>query len=168
MTATSPRDVARWAVVAGTLGVAGAYASAFAPAPIARGGHVLMAIAIPVLLVGVLALGALPAGPVSPGSARRERRLALAFVALALWLAGGFVLALRAAPPASGSALVAGLPWPAAIVLHGVGLVPLVLLPVLFAWHHAPAARDVARASGHGAAHETARERARDAADDAS
>lgn len=163
MTATSPRDVARWAVVAGTLGVAGAYASAFAPARIARGGHVLMAIAVPVLLVGVLALGALPARRASRGPARRERRLTLAFVALALWLAVGFVLALRAAPTVSGSALVAGLPWPAAIILYGVGLVPLVLLPVLFAWHHAPAARDAARASGH----EAAREVARDAAEDA-
>ncbi|HMS03336.1 MAG TPA: hypothetical protein PKE51_10195 [Gemmatimonadaceae bacterium] len=134
MTAASLRDAARWAVVAGTFGIAGAYASAFGSARVARAGEGLMAVALPVLLLGVMGLGAL-----SRRSAPRAHRvtLAIAFVGLAVWIALGFVLALGASTPRPDVGRVLGLPWPAAVVLYGVGVVPLVVLPALFAWSHA-------------------------------
>lgn len=155
MTAASLRDVARWAVVAGTFGIAGAYASAFGSTRLARAGEGLMAVALPVLLLGVLGLGAL-----SRRSAPRAHRitLALAFAGLALWIALGFVLALGTSTPHVAARLVLGLPWPAALVLYGVGVVPLLVLPALFAWSHArTAAQPVAPTTvTDGASHPTA------------
>lgn len=129
--ATAPRDVARWAVVLGTVGVALAYVSAFAPPLIARSGQTLMAIATPVLLVGVLGLGAFD-GPTM--RARPRRVLPWAFVGLAVWLALGFALAVSSGPSDAAGVRLLGLPWAAALVLYGLGAVPAVLLPVLYAW----------------------------------
>jgi hypothetical protein len=137
--ATAPRDVARWAVVLGTVGVAVAYASAFAPPLVARRGETLMAIATPTLLVGVLGLGAFDARSMR---ARTRRVLSWAFVGLALWLALGFAVAVASGPPAAGGARVAGLPWAAALVLYGLGAVPAVLLPVLYAWAYGVVERE--------------------------
>lgn len=131
--ATAPRDVARWAVVLGTVGVALAYVSAFAPAPVARVGHTLMAIATPIVLVGVLGLGALDA---QTRAAKIRRTLSWAFVLLALWLALGFALAVGSTAPTVTQGRIAGLPWAAALVLYGLGAVPAVVLPVLYAWAH--------------------------------
>jgi hypothetical protein len=59
-----------------------------------------------------------------------------AFVALVLWLALGFALAVASGAPRATDARIAGLPWAAALVLYGLGAVPAVLLPLLYAWAH--------------------------------
>jgi hypothetical protein len=71
------------------------------------------------------------------GAARDGRRnaglggLAIPFFVTFLLVAGGFSLALWL--PAAGEPLVLGLPRRAAIVLYGIGLLPLVILPVAYA-----------------------------------
>lgn len=71
------------------------------------------------------------------GAARRGKRngglggLALPLVVTFLLIAGGFALALGL--PAAGEPLVLGLPRRAAIVLYGIGLLPLFILPVAYA-----------------------------------
>ena len=71
------------------------------------------------------------------GAARRGRRngglggLALPLFVTFVLIAGAFALAL--ALPAAGEPLVLGLPRRAAIVLYGIGLLPLLVLPVAYA-----------------------------------
>lgn len=71
------------------------------------------------------------------GAARRGRRngglgrLAIPFLVTFLLVAGGFALALLL--PAAGEPLVLGLPRRAAVVLYGVGLLPLFVLPLAYA-----------------------------------
>ncbi|CAN5319107.1 hypothetical protein BH23GEM2_BH23GEM2_01310 [soil metagenome] len=71
------------------------------------------------------------------GAARRGRRngglggLAIPFLVTFLLVAGGFALALVL--PAAGEPLMLGLPRRAAIVLYGIGLLPLFVLPVAYA-----------------------------------
>ncbi|HEX6250470.1 MAG TPA: hypothetical protein VFZ56_03450 [Gemmatimonadaceae bacterium] len=71
------------------------------------------------------------------GAARRGRRngglggLAFPLLVTFVLIAGGFALAL--ALPGAGEPLVLGLPRRAAIVLYGIGLLPLLVLPVAYA-----------------------------------
>ena len=71
------------------------------------------------------------------GATRRGRRngglggLAVPFIVTFVLIAGGFALALGL--PAGGEPLVLGLPRRAAIVLYGIGLLPLFVLPVAYA-----------------------------------
>lgn len=71
------------------------------------------------------------------GAARRGKPngglggLALPLVVTFVLIAGGFSLAL--ALPSAGEPLVLGLPRRAAIVLYGIGLLPLFVLPVAYA-----------------------------------
>lgn len=71
------------------------------------------------------------------GAARRGRRngglggLAIPLLVTFVLIAGAFTLALGL--PAAGEPLVLGLPRRAAIVLYGVGLLPLLVLPVAYA-----------------------------------
>jgi hypothetical protein len=114
-------------LVVATAAIATAYASAFR-----RGGPPtwaawVLATAVPLALVAVMVLGAARAG-------RLPVRLALAFALVGLMLAGGFVLAL-ALPAGLGAAepLLLGLPRRAAIVVYGVGLLPVFVLPAAYA-----------------------------------
>jgi hypothetical protein len=106
--------------------IAVAYASAFRPAGAPGWAPWLLATGVPISLVGVMVLGAARAG-------RLPTSLALAFALVGLMLAGGFGLAL--ALPASGAAepLVLGLPLRAAIIVYGVGLLPVFVLPAAYA-----------------------------------
>jgi hypothetical protein len=115
------------ALVAGTAGIALAYASGFAPPSLAQGGPWLMAVCVPVVLVATMALGA-------AGRDGGLRGLGVPFVGLTVWLAAGFLLALGLPVEPARAPLVFGLPVRAALVLYGVGAVPLVVLPFVYAW----------------------------------
>jgi hypothetical protein len=115
------------AVVLGTVAVAAAYASAFFPGGAPRWAAWAMGVGIGLLSVGLLALGA----------ARPGRRLGVLWLPLALTfviLAGGFGLAL-ALPGGEGPAtrLWLGLPARAAIILYGIGILPMLVLPLAYA-----------------------------------
>ncbi|AHG91267.1 hypothetical protein J421_3730 [Gemmatirosa kalamazoonensis] len=115
-------------LVAATLAIAVAYASAFRTAGPPGWAAWLLATGVPLALVGVMVLGAARAGRL-PGT------LGAAFALVGLMLAGGFCLAL--ALPAAGAGetepLLLGLPRRAAIIVYGVGLLPVFVLPAAYA-----------------------------------
>jgi hypothetical protein len=86
----------------------------------------LLAFAGPTTLAAFMHLGAARAGRTSP--------LTTAAIIL-VWaiLTAGLALALRAAPVTPDAALYLGLPRAAAIVVYGVGLLPLFILPLAYA-----------------------------------
>jgi hypothetical protein len=87
----------------------------------------LVAIAVPISIVAIMVLGAARGG-VGIG------RLRIPFALVALILILGFIGALAA--PATESAvsrLWLGLPLRAAIVIYGIGLLPIIVLPVAYA-----------------------------------
>lgn len=114
-------------IVAGTVAVALAYAGAFLPGGAPQWAPWAMAIGIAFLCVGFMALGA----------ARTGRPLGILWLPLAFTfvvLVGGFGLAL--ALPGSegpGARLVGGLPFRAALIIYGVGLLPALALPLAYA-----------------------------------
>jgi len=112
-------------VVAGTLAIAAAYALAFVPGASTVGAW-LMALGLATMIVSLMTLGAVRAGR-SLGALRIP--LLITFVAIA----GCFIAALSLPAEGAGSAVVLGFPLRAAIVIYGVGLVPLVMLPVVYA-----------------------------------
>lgn len=107
-----------------TIGVA--YASAFFPGGAPVWAPWAMAFGIAVLMVATMALGAARDG--------RLGRLAVPFVFVFLVLTVGFgvVLALPPADPLDPE-LWLGLPPRAAVVLYGVGLLPLLAVPLAYA-----------------------------------
>jgi hypothetical protein len=87
----------------------------------------LLAIGIPGSFSAIMILGA------TRGS-RGIGSLTIPFLFVFIVLAGGFCLALALpANEASGSSLLLGLPLRAAIVIYGVGLLPIFVLPVAYA-----------------------------------
>ncbi len=117
------RTVARIVLIAATVAIAAGYASAFAKGGAPAWGPWLLAIGIPAALGAIMALGA----------ARGKRGLGslkLPFAFVFLVLAAGFCLAL--ALPES-ERIVFGLPLRAAIIIYGIGLLPIVILPVAYA-----------------------------------
>lgn len=115
------------AVVLGTLAAAAAYASAFLPGGTPAWAAWVMAVGIALLCVGLMALGA----------ARAGRRLGVLWVPLIFTfvvLILGFGLAL-VLPGGEGPAtrLWAGLPARAAIILYGIGILPMLVLPLAYA-----------------------------------
>jgi hypothetical protein len=128
--ASTPANTTRIAIgmlIAATCLIAVAYASAFAPGGPPAWAAWLLATGVPLALVGTMVLGASRAG-------RLPTRLALAFGLVGLMLAGGFVLAL-ALPSDLGAAepLLLGLPLRAAIIVYGVGVLPVFVLPAAYA-----------------------------------
>ena len=109
-----------------TLLIAAAYASAFLPGDPPRWAPWALAMGTAAILVSAMALGAVRRGGVG--------RLALPFAGVFLVLAGGFAAALLL-PPADPAdpALWLGLPPRAAIVMYGIGLLPLLFLPLSYA-----------------------------------
>ncbi len=107
--------------------IAVAYAGAFSKSGTPAWSAWLIAIALPVALVSIMVLGA------ARGAGGIGRlKIPFAFVALILIL--GFVAALTLpATESSSSRLWLGLPLRAAIVIYGIGLVPIVILPVAYA-----------------------------------
>jgi hypothetical protein len=128
--ATSEDATRRAALIALFLGIAAiasGYAAAFSPAGTPVWAAWLLALGIPVALGAIMILGA----------ARGRRgigplKIPFAFVALMLVIGFGAALAL---PAIEGplSTLWLGLPARAAIVIYGVGLLPIVVLPIAYA-----------------------------------
>jgi hypothetical protein len=84
----------------------------------------------------VVAMAAMLTAAMALGAARPGRgvgRLAVPFALTFVILVVCFGLALREPPPAPGAPLWLGLPKGAALVLYGVGLLPLLALPLTYA-----------------------------------
>jgi hypothetical protein len=128
--ATGEDATRRAALIALFLGIAAigaGYAAAFSPAGTPVWAAWLLALGIPVALGAIMILGA----------ARGRRgigplKIPFAFVVLVLVIGFGAALAL---PATEGplSTLWLGLPARAAIVIYGVGLLPIVVLPIAYA-----------------------------------
>lgn len=121
------KRVARHAFLFGTLLIAIGYASAFRKGGAPAWAPWLLATGIPISSVGIMIMGAL-----------RERarlgRLAIPFAIVGILLTAGFTLALGLpANENANSVLLFGLPLRAAIVVYGIGLIPIVILPVAYA-----------------------------------
>ena len=120
------RRIALGTVFLAVLAIGVAYASAFAPGGAPGWAPWVMAIGIAALLVGTMTLGAARGG--------RLGKLKLPFAFVFVVLVGGFgaVLWLPPADPADPT-LWLGLPPRAAVVLYGIGLLPLLVVPVAYA-----------------------------------
>jgi hypothetical protein len=114
------------AIGLGTLLLALAYASAWSAHGTPAWGVVSMIAGCATTLTAMLWLGATRAG------ARRSRVIA-ASIFLFVVLLAGFGLPLLLPAETAQSPLFLGLPWRAAIEIYGVGLSPLLVLPVIFA-----------------------------------
>jgi len=115
------------ALVAGILAIAVGYAAAFLPGGAPPWAPWLLALGIPIALGAIMILGA-ARGRMGIGP------LKYPFVFVVAVLAIGFCAAL--ALPATESALSRlwlGLPARAAIVIYGIGLLPIIVLPVAYA-----------------------------------
>lgn len=115
------------ALFAGTLACAAAYASAFLPGAPPAWSPWALGIGTAVVMVAASALGAARA---DTGIGRLKLPFAIAF----LIVAGGFAAVLSMpAPDAANPRLFLGLPAGAAIVILGIGLLPLLVLPIAYA-----------------------------------
>jgi hypothetical protein len=115
------------ALIAGILAIAVGYAAAFLPAGTPGWAPWLLAVGIPVALGAIMILGA-TRGRMGIGP------LKYPFAFVVAVLAVGFCAAL--ALPATESPLSKlwlGLPARAAIVIYGIGLLPIIVLPVAYA-----------------------------------
>lgn len=86
-----------------------------------------MAIATSIAMVATMALGAARSGRPLGGL----RRLLVPFAAVLLIMLGAFAAALLL--PADAEPLLLGLPRRAAIVLFGIGVLPVLILPIAYA-----------------------------------
>jgi hypothetical protein len=124
---TNARRAAIVVLFVSTVAIAIAYAVALTTGGASPLSSWIAAFAIPSSLTAIMILGAVRGD-------RGIGRLKIPFLFVALILIAGFVAAL-ALPPAenAGSKLVLGLPLRAAIVVYGIGLLPIVVLPVAYA-----------------------------------
>ena len=106
--------------------IAIAYASAFSKTGTPPWSPWVVAVAVPVAIVAIMILGA------ARGDGVGRLKIPFAFVALNLVIGFVAVLALPATESAT-SRLLLGLPLRAAIVIYGVGLLPIFVLPVAYA-----------------------------------
>jgi hypothetical protein len=121
------REAARIVLILAILAIATGYASAFKPGGTPTWGPWMLAIGIPAALGAIMVLGA-TRGSKGIGS------LKLPFLFVFVVLASGFCLALGLPiTEAKGATLLLGLPIRAAIVIYGIGLLPIVVLPVAYA-----------------------------------
>jgi hypothetical protein len=121
------KRIARLVITLAMCAIAIAYGSAFMPNGAPVWAPWLLALGIPSALGGIMVLGA-----------ARERggvgRLAIPFAFVIVTLTVGFCLALGLpANEGAESILYLGLPLRAAIVVYGIGLMPIVVLPVAYA-----------------------------------
>jgi hypothetical protein len=115
------------ALFIGIAAIAAGYAAAFTPSGTPSWAPWLLALGIPIALGAIMILGA----------ARGRRgigplKLPFAFVVVVLVIGFGAALALPATESPL-SRLWLGLPARAAIVIYGVGLLPIVVLPIAYA-----------------------------------
>jgi hypothetical protein len=121
------RRIALIALFTSILAIAAGYAAAFSKAGTPMWAPWLLALGIPVALGAIMILGAVR-------GTRGIGPLKFPFAFVVLILAIGFCAAL-ALPATEGplSKLWLGLPARAAIVIYGVGLLPIIVLPVAYA-----------------------------------
>lgn len=119
------RRLAIGATLAGTCCIALAYASAFVSGG-PRWGAWCMVVGLATLVVSLMALGVVRRGR---GIGRLAWPLAFTFVVIVAGFGAALVL-----PAEGGDArILLGLPLRAALVLYGVGLLPIVVLPFAYA-----------------------------------
>ena len=106
--------------------IAAGYGGAFLPGGAPAWAAWVMIIGIATLLVALMLLGALRSGD-------SARPLLLPLLAVYLILLGGFGAALVFPPEPANGNLWLGLPRRAALVLFGIGLLPVMILPVAYA-----------------------------------
>jgi len=128
-TRTGP-DARRWslgAIFASALAILLAYLSAFLPGGSPTWAAWLFMMGMSVMMVAAMAMGAARNGSIG--------KLWIPFALVLVILLAGFgaVLAMPPADPADPT-LWLGLPPRAAIVLFGIGFLPLFLVPVSYAW----------------------------------
>jgi hypothetical protein len=123
MSATSR---ALWGVALSTCGNAVAYATAFRAGGAPRWAGLLFAVSSVMVLTALLFLGA-------QRGTRGLGPLRLPIALTALLLAGGFSAAVLLPPVTATSPLYLGLPAGAAIVVYGIGVIPMLILPVAYA-----------------------------------
>jgi len=121
------KKIARIVLTLAMCAIAAGYASAFMKGGTPVWGPWMLALGIPAALGGIMVLGA-----------ARERggvgRLAIPFAFVIATLVIGFGLALGLpANEGPDSNLWLGLPARAAIVVYGIGLMPVIVLPVAYA-----------------------------------
>ncbi len=121
------RRAARVTLILAICAIAAGYAAAFTPGGTPTWAPWLLAVGIPAALGGIMALEAARG---SAGIGKLKFPFAFVFVVLT----AGFCLALGL-PANEGveSTLWLGLPVRAAIVIYGIGLLPIVVLPVAYA-----------------------------------
>ncbi|MCE2899914.1 MAG: hypothetical protein ACK6DP_18135 [Gemmatimonas sp.] len=124
--ASRTRRRAFTAIVLGTLGIALAYVSAFLAPPLSRWGPWVMAVALPACMVGTMSFGATRRG-------RSLGVLAWPIGLVCVLVTGGFLLALLLPADLVEGPYWLGLPRRAAVILYGVGILPLFVLPVAYA-----------------------------------
>lgn len=120
------KRIAMTMLVAGSLGLGAAYAMAFLAAGMQTAAPVLMIISIPTMMIGIMMLGAARKGSIG----------ALWFPFAAVWLIVvlGFFAALFLPPETVALPhMFGGIPRRAAIVLYGIGLLPLLGMPLAYA-----------------------------------
>ena len=125
--ADTTRRVALVTLVAGILAIALGYAAAFLPGGTPAWAPWLLAVGIPAALGAIMILGA-ARGRMGVGPLKYP----FGFVVATLAVGFGAALAL---PATEGplSNLWLGLPARAAIVIYGIGLLPIIVLPVAYA-----------------------------------
>ncbi|MGH7522844.1 MAG: hypothetical protein ACREK8_00890 [Gemmatimonadales bacterium] len=114
------------AIALGAFAILAAFASAWVPGGAPIWGVWCMVIGSALLMAGTLTLGAVRSGV--------GRRLALTLGGfLVVLITAGFGLPIVLAHAGANPALVLGLPLPVAIEVFGVGLLPALVLPVVYA-----------------------------------
>lgn len=131
-----PRAI-RGIALAALLILAG-YAMAFGGEAWSRRGAVALIAGNAILAAATLALGA-------PVRGRWRRAIAVALGGTALLLAGAMMTAVLLPPPDTADPLYLGFPLGVAVVLLGAGMLPLLVLPALFALSFDAAAFDPSR-----------------------
>lgn len=119
------KSLAIAATMFATCCIAVAYASAFVPGG-PRWGAWCMVLGLATMIVALMALGA---------TRRRGRigRLAIPFAFTFLVIVGCFGSALALPADGASARLILGLPVRAALVIYGVGLLPMLVLPLAYA-----------------------------------
>ena len=121
------RRVALGCLFAAIVAISAGYAGAFRPGGAPLWAAALLAIGIPAAIGGIMVLGA------ARGDAGVGRlKIPFAFVVIILIVGFGAALVLPASESPT-SRLWLGLPARAAIVIYGIGLLPIVVLPVAYA-----------------------------------
>jgi hypothetical protein len=121
---TRLKRAALGAVVLGTAAIGAVYLAAFVTPERLAWAPAVFVLGIASIMVGMMVLGA--------ASARGIGRLALPFAFVWVLLVGGFA-AVFMAPAADAEGLWLGLPPAAAIIVYGIGLLPVLVLPFAYA-----------------------------------